>query len=370
MKQITTTYVGMDVHKDSISIALLLPEAKQPLEWRTSNNATIGRRLARQLKLKAKGDVLCCYEAGPCGYTLQRQLKEEGIPCQVVAPSLIPFKPGERVKTDRRDARKLVEYLCAGLLKEVLPPDEEEEAVRDLVRCREEAQKDRRRCGHRLVKFLLRRGFAHTGKAFTQMWRNWLSSVKLSPIEQQVLNDYLLAYDQVDARLKALSSQIEEVAKTPFYAEKVNALRCFRGIETLTAMTLLSEIRQFGRFESPRQLMAYLGLVPTESSSGNKTHRGSLTKTGNGHVRRVLVECAHQYRHRPTVGPTLRKRRQGQKTMVIAIADKAQVRLHRRFQYLALKRRLPYNKVIAALARELCGFLWSVLYPLEMKATA
>jgi transposase len=370
MKQVEMTYVGMDVHKASISIALLLPGTTKPLEWQVGNDPDSNRLLARQLKRKSQGPILVCYEAGSCGFVLQRLLKEQGIHCQVIAPSLIPYRPGERIKTDRRDARKLAECLRAGLLREVVPPDEAEEAVRDLVRCREDAQQDRIRCRHRLTKMLLRRGFSYSGRAFSLGWRAWLKSLKLPLIDQQVLDDYLLAYDQVESRLKALTSQIEEVATKSPYQEKVKALRCFRGIDTLSAMILLAEIRQFSRFESPRQFMAYLGLVPSESSSGGKVHRGPLTKTGNGHVRRILVECAHQYHHRPAVGPTLRRRRQGQKAAVVAIADKAQVRLHRRFQHLALQRRLPYNKVITALARELCGFLWSVLYPLEVKAAA
>lgn len=366
-----TTFVGLDVHKSSIFVALLLPRSGKPVEWQLSNDSPSVGGLCRQLKKKAQGQLLVCYEAGPCGYVLQRQLQAQGIACQVIAPSLIPYKPGDKIKTDRRDARKLAECLRAGMLREVAPPDEQEESVRDLVRCREDAKEDLMRARQRLSKFLLRRGFAYGGNAWSRAWRRWVNALKLvHSAEQDVLGDYLLALDQVESRLKGLDEKMKTVSQEEPYRDKVGALRCFRGIETLTAMTLLVEIRQFFRFDSPRQLMAYLGLVPSEYSSGGRSFRGSITKTGNRHARRVLVECAHQYRHRPIVGPALKKRRQGQSPQAIAQADKAQVRLHHRFNYLSQKRQLPYNKAVTAVARELCGFLWAALYPLETKAAA
>ena len=280
----------------------------------------------------------------------------------VVAPSLIPVRPGQRIKTDRRDARKLAELLRAGLLTAVRPPSEKEESARDLVRCREDVLEDLSRCRHRLGKMLLRRGLIYRdGHAWTLRHRGWLRSLRFEePTDQVVLEDYLLALEQMEQRLKALDRELEALSQTQPYRQWVGVLGCYRGIGTVTAITILAELHGFERFTSPRQLMAYLGLVPTEHSSGEKLARGRITKAGNAHVRRVLIEAAHHYRHAASVGHLLGKRRQGQPAWAIAVADKAQQRLHLRYRRLQMRGK-PYGKIIVAIARELVGFLWATL---------
>jgi transposase len=364
MEKGTTTFVGLDAHKESISVAMLLPREEQAVEWQCTNERASVRRMVKKVLRQAPCEVRFCYEAGPCGYALQRWIREEGAACVVVAPSLIPRKRGERIKTDRRDARKLVGLDRASLLTEVHPPTQEDEAVRDLCRAREDAHEDVVRCRHRVSKLLLRRGWLWSGgkRAWGQGHRLWLRSLRFEhAADQWMFDDYLLAIDQVETRLKALDAQILEVSQAARYAEAVGALRCFRGIDTVTAMTIVAELHDFMRFDTPRGLMAYLGLVPSEHSSGGKEHRGEITKAGNGHVRRLLIEAAWHYRHRPGVR-TLTQRRQGQPARVIAIADRAMHRLHRRFNHM-LVRGKSRPKVAVAIARELTGFVWAALRP-------
>jgi transposase len=369
-----TTYVGLDVHKRDIAVAMLVPGSSQPVEWTIANELRAVRRLARKLKRESSGGIECAYEAGACGYTLQRQLRAEGISCRVVAPSLIPKKPGQHIKTDRRDARKLAELLRAGLLTEVHPPTPEEESVRDLCRCRLDAQADLTRARQRLGHLLLRRGRIYTeGRNWTTQHRAWLRTLSFDqPAEKAAFEDYLRAVEFMEERLQGLAQQIEDLAKTEAYAERVGWLRCFRGIDTVTAMIILSELHDFGRFGSPRQLMAYLGLVPREHSSGDTRRRGGITKAGNAHVRRVLIEVAWHCRKRPAVGVALRHRRFKQPKAVIAIADRAQDRLYRRWNRLVLGRGKSSTKATAAVARELVGFLWATLflYPQEKQLAA
>lgn len=359
------TYVGLDAHKKSINVAMLLPGRRQPVEWQVAHEAAAVRRMVRRVEREGTGELRFCYEAGPCGYALQRRIERESkrAACAVVAPSLIPVKPGERIKTDRRDARKLAEMHRAELLTEVQPPTLEDEATRDLCRCREDAKEDLLRARHRLGKLLLRRGIVYAAgkKAWTSAHRAWLQTLRFDlPEDQAVFDDYLLAIEQVEERVKGLDEQVAKVADKPQYKEAVGRLRCFRGIDVITAMSLVAELHRFSRFASPRGLMAYLGLVPSEHSSSDKTHRGGITKTGNRHVRRLLVETTWHYRHRPGVGKALRERRAGQPTHVIAIADKAQQRIHRRYQRLT-ERGKPPNKAVIAAARELVGFIWAAL---------
>jgi len=283
--------------------------------------------------------------------------------CQVIAPALIPRKPGERIKTNRRDARKLAELHRAGLLTEVRPPTPEEEAVRDLCRARDDAREDLQRCRHRLGKLLLRRGLHFSGRNWTQAHRRWIDSLEWTHrAERVVVDDYLLAIDHLEARLIEFDARLAEIAETVPYREPVSWLRCFRGIDTLTAILILAELHDFRRFASPRALMAYLGLVPGEDSSGEKHRRGRITRAGNALVRRLLVETAWHYQHRPSTGVGLGKRRKGQPSRVIAIADKAQQRLCRRFRRMAEQHK-PAPKIAVAIARELAGFLWAALQP-------
>jgi len=362
VKQITT-YVGIDAHKKDLYIAMLIGDAVNPVTWQLANEPQAVRRLVRRLERDAPGPVRVFYEAGPCGYALQRQVTTTRVRCDVIAPALTPRKPGERVKTNRRDARKLVELGRAGVLTTVQPPTCEDEAVRDLARARDDAREDLQRCRHRLGKLLLRRGLHFSGRNWTRAHRQWIDTrVWTYAAERAVVDDYLLAIDHTEARLGALDARLAEIAATEPYREPVGWLRCFRGIDTLTAMLILAELHDFRRFASAPALMAYLGLVPGEDSSGEHHRRGRITRTGNALVRRLLVETAWHYHHRPSVGVALTRRRTGQPGRVIAIADKAQQRLCRRFRTLAAEHK-PAPKIAVAIARELAGFLWAALQP-------
>ena len=358
-----TTFIGLDVHKRSIAVAVREPGGQGVHEERLPNEPRAVLRWAKRWKRQSGGRLVCAYEAGACGYALQRQLEGLGVACQVVAPSLVPRRPGERIKTDRRDARKLAEYLEGGHLTEVRPPTPAQEAARDLCRAREDAKQDRMRCRHRLSKFLLRRGVSYTEgrKPWTEAHRLWLTRLSFDdPSEQAVFDDYRLAVAQVDARIEALDRKIEELAKQPAYRRAVGALRCFRGIDTRTALGLVTELHGIERFDRPRALMAFVGLVPSEASSGDRQRRGAITKAGNGHARKLLIEAAWHARHTPAIPLPLRKRREGQPPEIVAMADVAQQRLHRRYWRL-VQRGKPTTVAATAVARELTGFVWAAL---------
>jgi transposase len=358
-----TTFIGLDVHKRSIVVAVREPGAGGVVEERVPHEVPAVKRWAQRWKRRSGGQLLCAYEAGACGYALQRQLQALGVPCQVVAPSLVPRKPGERIKTDRRDARKLAEYLEGGHLTEVRPPTPAEEAARDLCRAREDAKQDRMRCRHRLAKFLLRRGRSYPAgrKAWSLAHRAWLKQQSFEDLsEQAVFDDYRLAVEQVDARIAALDRQIERQAQEPAYRAGVGALRCYRGIDTHTALGLVTELHGVERFGRASGLMAFVGLVPSEASSGDRQRRGAITKAGNGHARRLLIEAAWHARHKPAIPVALRRRRQGQPPEIVAMADVAQQRLHRRYWRL-VQRGKPTTVAATAVARELAGFVWAAL---------
>ena len=362
MKNVTT-YVGIDAHRKDLFMAMLVGHDTTPVTWKTPNEPRAVRRLVKKLEREAPGPVRVFYEAGPGGYALQRQVTTPRVHCDVVAPALIPRKPGERVKTNRRDARKLAELGRAGLLTAVQPPTPEDEAVRDLARARDDAREDLQRCRHRLDKLLLRRGLHYAGRNWTRTHRQWIDSLTgVHAAERAVIDDYLLAIDQTEARLGELDVELAAIAESERYREAVGWLRCFRGIDTLTAILILAELHDFRRFATAPALMAYLGLVPGEDSTGEKHRRGRITRTGNALVRRLLVEAAWHYQHRPGVGVALARRRTGQPARVIAIADKAQQRLCRRFRRL-MDDHKPAPKVVVAVARELAGFVWAALQP-------
>lgn len=361
--QESITWVGIDAHKKSLQFAVL--EGGQFREWEIANEERAIRRVARKLVKQAPGEVRCCYEAGPTGFALKRAMEAAApeLVCEVIAPSLIPIKSGERVKTDRRDARKLAKYLEAGLLTEVRPPSEEDESARDLTRCRRALKEDLMRARHRLSKLLLRRGIHYTAgkKQWTQTHLKWLRGLRFAnSVDQCVFDQYLLAMEQLLARLEHINTKLEELSESERYRGPVGWLRCFRGIDTVTAMTILTEVHDFRRFDSPRQLMSYLGLTPSEHSSGESKKQGGITKTGNSHVRRVLIEACWHYRHRVTVGAGLRARRDGQPAWAIAQAEKAQHRLCSRYQRMVARGK-PSQKAVVALARELVGFIWGAM---------
>jgi len=359
------TWVGIDAHKKTLAVAAFQRHGQEPDEFTIDNDERAIRKLVRRLERDGDGrEIRICYEAGTCGYTLQRRLEASGgVVCEVIAPSLVPRKPGERIKTDRRDARKLAELYRAGVLTTVAPPSPEQEAIRDLCRCREDVRADLGRCRHRLIKMLVRRGYVFNtaSRLWGKVHRGWLKSLVFdNDVDRVVVTEYMLAVEQAERRLHAMDSEMEKAAQLPLYREHVAWLRCFRGIDTTIAMIFVAELHGLERFESPRALAAYLGLVPSLYASGESAHRGKITKAGNGHIRRALVQACWGYRHRAGVGPALRKRQEGQPQRVLTIADEAQRRLTARFQRLVARGKHT-NKVVIAIARELVGFLWAAL---------
>lgn len=364
------TYVGIDAHAHELHIALLVGGATQPIVWTAINESRAIERLRRRLEREAPGAIQCCYEAGPTGYVLQRRLTTPRIQCQVIAPSLIPEKPGDRIKTDRRDARKLAQLLRADVLTAIQPPSEPAEAVRDLVRARDDARVDLMRARHRLSKLLLRHGHRYPRSPWTIGYFQWLRQLEwLHAAERHVVRDYQLAMAQIEARLAELDHAIADLASGPPYTDAVAALRCFRGVDTVTAMTLLAELYDIRRFPHPRALMAFVGLVPSESSTGERRKRGGLTRAGNTLVRRLLIQAAWHYHHHPRLGPALRQRREGQPAPILAIAIKAEQRLCHRYRRLCARQK-PKPLVIATVARELVGFIWAVLQLPETQPTS
>ena len=364
------TWVALDTSKKSHAVAILDPGSQKPRESVLANEVRALKRFAKKLVREAPGEVRLCYEAGPCGFELQRTLEAAapGLIVEVVAPSLIPVRPGKRIKTDHRDARDLVEFSRAGQLTTVHVPSRQEEAVRDLVRCRRDAQQDLTRARHRLKKFLLRRGYIYReGRSWTQRHHRWLTQINWEDEnDAAVFESYWLHITQLIDRSARLTARIEVLSQEEPYATPAGWLRCFRGIDTLAAMTLVVELHNFSRFHSPRELMSYVGLVPSEHSSGDRTQRGGITKTGNSHVRCLMMEVSLSQLHQPAVGAGLRKRRQEQPDWVIAHADRAMMRLSDRYRRM-LARGKPFNKVTTAVAREFMGFIWAVLREGQMR---
>jgi transposase len=313
-------------------------------------------------KLGGVEELQVCYEAGPCGYVVYWQMVQLGVRCDVVAPTLVPVKAGDRVKTDRRDAERLARSLRAGDLTAVWVPDQEHEALRDLVRAREAAKKDQLRARHRLQKFLLRHGRRAPMKAWSSAYFRWLDTVTFEqPGQRTTMFDYTSEVHHGRERVERLDRALDEaVASAPAQMRAViEALQCLRGVAKLTAITAAVEVGRFSRFTKARQLMGYSGAVASEYSSGGKTQRGGITKTGNAHLRRVVVEAAWAYRFKPALYPALRKRTSQQSETVKGIAWKAQLRLCARYRKLVGKGK-EKQKVVTALGRELLGFMWAI----------
>ena len=355
-------FLGLDVHAETIAVAIAEPEGEVRSLGTIANRAEAVRKLVR--KLGPVEQLRACYEAGPTGYVLYWQLAELGVGCDVIAPTLVPIKAGDRVKTDRRDAERLARSLRAGDLTAVYVPDAGSEALRDLVRAREAAKQDQLRARHRLSKFLLRSGQRPAAgvKAWTQAYMAWVRQLRFQQAAQESTRlDYLHEVEHMQERVKRLEQAIAEAVKlaSPAMQEVVKGLQALRGIAQISAVTIASELGEISRFASPRQLMGYSGAVPRENSSGQRTQRGSITKTGNAHLRRIAIEAAWSYRLRPGVGPALRKRQEGVPEEIKEIAWKAQHRLHKRYMRLAAAGK-DQRKIVTAVGRELLGFIWAI----------
>jgi transposase len=357
----TVRFVGLDVHKESVVIAVA-DAGGCPAEVLAEVAHEPSRVLARLRKLGPLETLQVCYEAGPTGYGLQRYLSQAGVQCVVVAPSLVPTQSGNRVKTDRRDARRLAHFLRSGDLTPVWVPDEHSEALRDLERARDAAKRAEKTARHQLSKFLLRQGRRYTEgrKQWTQRHQRWVErQTFVQEAHRRVLADAILTLQQAAERVQRLERDIAELVQGWALQTLVRDLQAFRGVALLTAVGLVAEITDFHRFRTAGQFMAFVGLVPSEHSSGGQRRQGGITKTGNRHVRRLLIEAAWQYYRWPLrISLALQQRRQGVPEAVIRIADKAIQRLGRK-AYRMREAGMPAPRVVTAVARELAGFLWA-----------
>ena len=360
MEHDITAYVGLDVHKDSIAVAVAAPGRAAPRFL-----GTTGPRLAELTKALAHlgkpGELHLAYEAGPCGYTLARELIGHGYRCEVIAVAKTPRKPGERIKTDRRDALMLARYLRAGELTPVAIPDPRDEALRDLSRAREDAVRARLKARQQLNALLLRHGLRYEGKTrWTQAHERYLGQVSFQhPAQNIAYAEYRTAVHDANDRVERLEAALRDQVEGWRFAPVVRALMTLKGIDFVAAVTLVAELGDLARFAHPRELMSYLGLVPSEYSTGESRHQGKITKTGNSHVRRVLVESAWSYRYAPRISRDRVVRCEGQPKAVRDLAWKAQLRLCSRYRKLTA-RGLHKNKICVAIARELAAFVWDV----------
>jgi len=368
MKQYSK-YVGLDVHKDTITVAIAEINGSARMYGTISNTPASIMKLVNKLTWDGE-TVAFCYEAGPCGYEIHRQIRKLGYDCMVVAPALIPRKPGLRIKTDRRDAISLAKLFRSGELTAVWVPDAEREAIRDLVRCRGDFKAAERRAKQRLGAFLLRHGKVYTGRSrWTKAHLAWLQQQKFERAAQQVvLQEYIDTVNRLGSRIESITEEMRSLLPGWSLEPVVRCLMAMRGISLVASMTVVSELGDITRFDSPPELMAYIGLVPSEHSSGVRSHRGGITKTGNSHVRRVLVEAAWAYRHWPRKTRVIERRAELATDEARSIAWKAQKRLCRRYRHLTARGKKPV-KIVGAIAREMLGFMWAIAWSLrESKA--
>ncbi len=369
MEQYNTLFIGMDSHKDSISVAYAPDE-------RTAEVIFVGRigtrnsdidKLVRRMQSKAR-ELIFVYEAGPCGYSLYRYLTKKGYQCYVVAPSLIPRKSGDRIKTDHRDAIQLARLMRSGDLTSVYVPRSEDEAIRDLSRAREDAIHDLKAAKARLKSFLLRLDIRYDGTAnWGKAHLRWLSKITCpTQAQKTVFQEYIQAISQHTERLDHIMVELHEIAENWRLYPFVEAYQALRGVKFIVALTVAAELGDITRFDNPRQLMAFLGLIPSEHTSGSKRRLGSITKTGNSHVRRVLIEGAWAYRHPAKVSPAIRARLESLPLSIQNIAWKAQLRLCKRYRRLVARGKNK-NKVVTAIAREVAAFMWAIAH--EVKQT-
>lgn len=362
-----TKFVGLDVSKEKIAVAIADQGREKPRYYgMIPNTPEAIRKLVK--KLGEPENLKVCYEAGPTGYPLYRLFLGMGIECDVIAPGLVPQMPGDRVKTDKRDAVRLAQLFRSGELTSVYVPTEEDEALRDLVRAREDMTEDGLRIKHRITKLLLRydiRPPEKVGRNWSARYREWIYTLKFehSPL-RVAFTEYLQSLHEVEQRLKRIEEEIETQATEGVHAPMIQALQCLRGVAVITATSLVAEIGSFKRFRTPKQFMAYLGLVPSESSSGSLRRQGKITKTGNKHARRLLIESSWSYRYLPAVQGKLKRRQSGQPSSIQSISWKAQQRLHKKY-FRLLSRGKASNTAVTAVARELAGFIWAIAQEVE-----
>jgi len=363
-----THFVGLDVHKDTIAIAVA-EEGRSPAISRGTIPSDKSKLLKKLKTMTSLDKVLCCYEAGPTGFVLARQLLAAGVQCKVVAPSLVPDRQGDRVKTDKRDASRLAHYLRSGDLTAVRVPDEQTEALRDLVRARDDAKIGERSARHRLSKFLLRHGRIYPGKtSWTGVHIDWIKPQKFEHESQnRVLAEYLHTVEDAGQAVARLTADIEELVQGSVVEPLVRALQALKGVRLLTAAGVAIELGDLRRFPKARELMSYVGLVVAEDSTGKRRRQSAITKTGNKNVRRLLVEAAWAYRHPPKKSADLLKRTEGLDPEILDIAWKAQHRLHRRYRRLCAKGKRR-TVVVVAIARELVGFIWAIGQRVDLNA--
>jgi transposase len=358
-------FVGLDVHADSIAIAVAEPGRGEPSGLATIPNDTV--MLVK--RLRRLGCVKCCYEAGPTGFGLHRDLEKAGVDCMVVAPSLVPTRAGDRVKTDRRDAVKLARFLRSGDLTEVHVPDEATEAMRDLERAREDAKRAELSARHQLGKFLLRHGRRSPVKtAWSKKHLEWIRVQRFKHAAQQlVLDDYLKTVEDLRERVDRLTKSIVDLVEKWSRRPLVKALQALRGVNVISAVVLAAELGDVARFDTAPRLMGYLGLVPSEHSSGESRQQGRITRTGNGHARRILVEAAWAYRFRARRSDAMQARSRDVSEEVQRIAWRAQVRLCSRYAKLTARGKNK-NRTVIAIARELAGFIWAIAHEPKLLA--
>lgn len=354
---VSMVYGGLDVHKESITACLVCQDTGEVVsEQLVHDRGKLLRAVRRWSKL---GELRLCYEASGAGFVLKRWLDAVGVHCDVIAPSLIPKAPGDRVKTDRRDARQLALLYRAGLLTPVRVPDQEEENARSLVRLREDLTKDCVRLKNRIGKYLRLLGHSYHGASFTLKHRRWIDDLPVEPVQRVIIQSYLAQLDHLLEQQREIDGRIEQLASSERYRVGVQRLMSLKGIGRYSAMVLLTEIGDARRFSTPVPLMSYFGLVPRESSSGERRRTGSITKAGNHHVRWILVEAAWHQMGKTGASVRLRKHWQSQPAAVVAIGKKAEKRLHHKFWTVAMRK--DRKTAVTAVAREMAGFVWALL---------
>jgi transposase len=355
-------YVGMDVHKETVELSVFKGMSEQAeLEKKMKHDLTTLKKFFMQLQ--SKGTVICCYEAGSCGFVLKRYLDTEtDVLCKVIAPGSIPKRVSDRIKTDRRDARNLAKLLRSEQLTEVYVPSSHDEAVREYIRSRGGVKQDIRKEKQRLLQFLLRNGYTYeTNRYWTKKHRQWMNTLEFSfPILQSVFDQMYAKLTYLEEQLAEMDARIKEIALSEYYKERVAKLRCLKGVDYLTALALVSEVGDFQRFESAGSFMAYLGMVPREYSSGNRIQRGAITKTGNSRLRLLLVESAWHYAKTKGSGIRVVERRKDQDLHVVAYAEKCEKRLRRKYTRMISRNKIK-QVAITATARELAGFVWGLM---------